>query len=114
MGGRLLDPDDSRVDLFTEAGALRVVPVGEMDYAARSKLDQAYLELTERAPRDVVVDLSATSFLDSFGLGFLLRLQQWVAKSGHHMTIVAVPRRVRRALSLTGLDRILTVAAEPA
>lgn len=114
MRGGALNSDGSRVDLVVEPDGLRVCPVGEIDYAARPQLDNAYRQVTERATRDIVIDLSATSFLDSFGMGFLLRLQQWATATGHRMTIVAVPQRVRRALAMTGLDRVLTVVPGPA
>lgn len=106
---RRLDAAKNRVELVPGPGTLRVALVGEVDYAMRGRLDDAYDALTEQPPGDVVADLAGTTFLDSVGLGFLVRLHRLVAQRGRTLTVASPPRHVRRALMLTGLDRVLTV-----
>jgi anti-sigma B factor antagonist len=113
MHDKVLDPGGNRVEFLPGQGGLRVALIGEVDYASRGELDDAYTALTEYPPADVVADLARTTFLDSVGLGFLVRLHHWVTSAGHVLTVAAPPTHVRRALMLTGLDRVLTITPQP-
>jgi anti-anti-sigma factor len=59
----------------------------------------------------VVVDLSATTFLDSTGLGFLVRLDRQVGLRGHMITVVGARPSIVRVLEISGLDQIFPVLA---
>src|SRR5215207_3895283 len=89
------DTGSNRVEVIPGKGALRIALVGDVDYGARHKLDDAYLSHTE--------------FLGSIGLGFLVQVHKWASKRGYGLTIESPPRRVRRALSLTRLDQVLHI-----
>jgi len=105
----MFDPGGNRIELMPREAALHVALIGEIDYAIRDKLDDAYAALTQHPPADIIVDLADTSFLGSVGLGFLVQIHRWVTDSGHQLSVDAPPRHVRRALMLTGLDQVLTV-----
>jgi anti-anti-sigma factor len=112
MADRQLGADGNHVRVVPGENGMRVVLTGDVDYASRGQLDDAYLALTEHPPGPVVADLANTTFLDSVGLGFLVQLHQWAADRGHGLTLESPPRHVRRALTLTGLDRVLTITPE--
>jgi anti-sigma B factor antagonist len=112
MQDRMLDPGSDWVEMIPGEGRFRIALIGDVDYAARGRLDEAYHALSEQPPGDVVADLAGTTFLDSGGLGFLVRVHRLVTKHGHQLTVLAPPAHVRRALMVTGLDRVLTITAE--
>ena len=112
MQDRTLNPEGNRIELVPGQAALRVALIGEVDYAVRTKLDDAYTAVTKYPPADIVIDLADTTFLGSVGLGFLVQVHRWVTDSGHHVTVAAPPRHVRRALMLTGLDQVLTITVD--
>jgi len=112
MQNRMLDPGSNRVELIPGQSGFRVALIGDVDYAARGKLDDVYMALAEHPPGDVIADLADTTFLDSGGLGFLVRVHRLVTQHGHQLTVVAPPAHVRRALMLTGLERVLTITAK--
>jgi anti-sigma B factor antagonist len=60
----------------------------------------------EQAPR-VVVDLGATTFMDSSGLGALVSGLKTCRQAGGDLRIAAAGEQVRTVLRLTNLDRIL-------
>jgi anti-sigma B factor antagonist len=109
----LFDTGAGNVEVIAEPSGLCVVATGEIDYEARSRLDEVYHAVAEQPPCDVVVDLGRTTFLDSVGLGFVVRLHKQVSLRGHQLTVVASPQQVRRMFGLTGLDRVLTIATQP-
>ena len=55
----------------------------------------------------VVVDLQATTFIDSAGLGTLVGAHRRMRERGGRLRIVRPPALVSRAFELTGLDEVL-------
>jgi anti-anti-sigma factor len=105
-------PTRPRTEVYclTDEQPLRIFPVGDVDLSSKAQLDAALETIAAAAPGDVVVDLSATTFLDSTGLGFLVRLNRQVHSTGHRVTLTEPRGSVARVLELSGLDRVVTVA----
>jgi anti-sigma B factor antagonist len=55
----------------------------------------------------IVVDLSATEFIDSSGLGALVAALKIARKAGGDLRIAAPTRQVSTVLELSNLDRVL-------
>jgi anti-anti-sigma factor len=110
MTDDMYDTGAGTVAVQAEDGRIVVRASGEIDYEAHRELDAVFDAVAERQPCDVVVDLGRTTFVDSVGLGFLVRLHNQVLKAGRRMTVVDASRQLRRTFGLTGLDRVLTLA----
>jgi anti-sigma B factor antagonist len=104
-------PNHFRVDVHTTAGRAVVITVsGELDLASCPMLEQ---ELDRALMADValvVVDLSGLDFIDSTGIGLLVRAHKQAQDSGHELGLVQGGGQVQRLLSLTGLSDRLAVA----
>ena len=72
-------------------GAERMELRGELDIGTAPKLEQAVERALEDGCRDVVLDLSGTTLLDSSGLGALLRAKRSVDASQGSMTVHSPP-----------------------
>ncbi|GII85426.1 hypothetical protein Ssi03_34160 [Sphaerisporangium siamense] len=88
-------------------GTCTVVEVaGELDMNAvprlRAELDVA---LKARRPPRMVLDLSATAFCDSLGLGLLVSTLNRVRETGGALALVVAPGMISRLLTITNLDR---------
>ncbi|MGB7566421.1 MAG: STAS domain-containing protein [Chitinivibrionales bacterium] len=59
----------------------------------------------------VVLDLSKTSNLFSSGLGLIIRVRKWVAKSNGFICLVNVSRKIRAILETVHLDKVFTIYA---
>jgi anti-sigma B factor antagonist len=70
-------------------------------------LRNAVADLVEAGHARVVVDLSATDFIDSSGLGALIAALKSARAAGGDLRIAAVPETVGTVLRLTNLDRVL-------
>jgi anti-sigma B factor antagonist len=57
-----------------------------------------------------VVDLSEVTFLDSTGLGVLIKTLSHLRENGAEMAVVATTARVLKVLTITGMDQVMTVA----
>ena len=80
---------------------------GELDVASSQALEHELTKLQDVAT--VIVDLRALSFLDSTGLGVLVRAHQLAKDGGRRFGLVRGNGQVDRLLTLTGLDRELLV-----
>lgn len=96
----------SHVTRIEESGASVLIPVGEFDVSSVEILRGAVLEAVAETPR-VVVDLSQTTFLDSMGLGALVGGARRSREAGGWLRLVNPRANVRRALSLTELDKVI-------
>ncbi|HET9074085.1 MAG TPA: STAS domain-containing protein [Solirubrobacteraceae bacterium] len=80
---------------------------GELDVSSSPALED---ELSRVSGLPVIVlDLSDLEFIDSTGLGVLVKSHQRVRDEGGRLAIVEGGGQVRRLLELTGLDQQLTL-----
>lgn len=91
-------------------GATRVVAcAGEVDLATVSQLRTALTDEMLDGPVDLVIDLSKVTFMDSSGLGALVGAHRKARLFQGRLTVVATSSSLLRLLTITGLDRVLTV-----
>jgi anti-sigma B factor antagonist len=93
------------------AGEGRIIVLevgGECDASKLDELNEALHEVVEQQPREVVIDLACTTFIDSLTLGALTAAAKQVRARGGLVAVVrARAPEVRRAFEITGLDRYL-------
>ncbi len=65
--------------------------VGELDIASGTTLDEAVVEALDDGCREVVIDLGRTTFVDSAGLGALIRAVRSVDQEHATMSVVSPP-----------------------
>ena len=95
----------------TQAGReLTAVLRGELDMAATGGLRRCVDAAAGR--RGLVIDLGATTFLDSSALKELLRANAELARQGTRLVLTGVPPTVRRLLELTGTTGLFAIAAD--
>lgn len=82
--------------------------VGEWDSLSDGTLTaQLHTLLEDEGFRNIIVDATRLSFLDSSRLGALVALHQATAQRGGWLRVASPPRAVRRPIALTGLDQII-------
>ncbi len=93
----------------TEAGdTARVELRGELEHGTVVHLGFALSGLSETT-RNVTLDLGGVTFVDSSGLGALVAALRYCRDRGGTLVLAGPRPGVRRLLSLTGLDRVMTV-----
>jgi len=101
------------IDLETEAvGAATVVrPKGRLDMVAAPQLRTLLDRLIAEGSSLVVVDFSATDFVDSSGLGAVVSGLRAARQAGGDLRIACVAGQVATVLGLTTLDRVFRAHA---
>jgi anti-sigma B factor antagonist len=95
------------VGLAERGDALVLSLAGELDLADVPALRQTLRRAVERSPRRLVVDLTEVTFVDSTVLGALVEARS--ALGGDAFALAAPGLEVRRALQVSGLDRLFAV-----
>lgn len=87
-----------------------VAPHGSLDLASSRDLASRLAELAGCGGPVAVVDLSAITFMDSVGLGVVLKAANRFHRQGKRLVILAPPGPVRRMLDFAGVvDRLSVV-----
>lgn len=70
----------------------------------------ALIERIEEEPKDVVLNFSDVSFLNSSNISRLLRLRKVLVDQKHHLCLCGIAVQVWGVFLLTGLDSLFDVA----
>ena len=98
----------------TEAGAVRVVLVGELDIATTPEAEAELRAQEDHGAQVIILDLRGLTFMDSTGLRLLVAADSRAREGGHRLAIVRGPEAVHRVLEITGLDAKLDLIDDPA
>lgn len=95
-----------------DVASVQVVQVeGELDLASVPRVREELHEALATRPAQLVVDLSACTFVDASALSMLVDVHRRAWREGGVLTLRGCSPRVLRLLSLTGLRRVFDVAA---
>ncbi len=103
------DPPFSVTTEPTRAGVVTVVVAGEIDTATAPEFEHALIGAIRRNDAMVlIVDMTAVTFIDSSGLGALVRAFERNRQVGRgRVAIVSQDPRLATLLEVTRLDRVL-------
>jgi len=82
---------------------------GEVDLATAPELDTVLLAAIVNQPQEIVIDLTDVTFLDSTGLGVIVRALKRTRERGTTLNLIASNERVLKVFAITGLDTILSI-----
>ncbi|MFE6410735.1 STAS domain-containing protein [Streptomyces sp. NPDC057837] len=100
--------DEIELTLTPTAGPAAVATVtGEIDLHNAPGLRTRALELINQGHHHLILDLSGVGFCDSAGLGALIGIWHGAQAAGGSLALAAVPDRLMRMLTLTGVDSLL-------
>lgn len=100
---------DLCVEVSAGTVACEVQLRGALDAATAGQLDAVVDELVRSGYRHLVLDLSELEFLAAAGLHVLVRAHTLLRAAGGELTLVKLPRMVRRVLAITELDTTFTI-----
>lgn len=83
--------------------------VGEVDIHTVPGLAAGVAEILQESTGSVVIDLTDVSFIDSSGLGELVRAHRELADRGRQMRLACSRPTLLRLFDITGVDELFTV-----
>jgi anti-sigma B factor antagonist len=97
-----------RLDVDDRDDHAVVTATGEIDVETAGSLSESVTEALAQAPR-VLLDLSAVTFIDSTGLGVLVRAHRAAEARGGFFAVVHPTPQTRKLVRVLGLDQLLHV-----
>jgi anti-sigma B factor antagonist len=82
---------------------------GEVDLYTAPEFKQQLLEVIGQGGKDVVVDFSNTTFIDSTTLGVLVGGVKRLRPTGGQLTLVCNDRNITKIFEITGLDKVFPI-----
>src|SRR5262245_58632973 len=82
---------------------------GEVDLYTAPEFKQQLLDVIAQGGKDVVVDFSNTTFIDSTTLGVLVGGVKRLRGQDGRLLLVSSDRNITKIFEITGLDRVFTI-----
>jgi anti-sigma B factor antagonist len=82
---------------------------GEVDLYTAPEFKQQLLEVITQGGRNVIVDFSDTTFIDSTTLGVLVGGVKRLRSNDGQLSLVCSDRNITKIFEITGLDRVFTI-----
>ena len=99
-----------------EQGRVAIVRIGEtrLTYSILSDFSEAVAELIADGKREILVDLSPVTYVDSATIGCLMDLYRQVKGADGQLKLSGVQKRVETMLTLTGAQNFIEVHPDEA
>ena len=82
---------------------------GEVDLYTAPEFKQQLLDVIGKGAKEVVVDFSDTTFIDSTTLGVLVGGVKRLRTNDGQLSLVCSDRNITKIFEITGLDRVFTI-----
>ena len=82
---------------------------GEVDLYTAPEFKERMVELIESGKKQIVVDLSKATFIDSTTLGVLVGGVKRLRTNDGQLSLVCSDRNITKIFEITGLDRVFTI-----
>jgi anti-sigma B factor antagonist len=89
-----------------------VVLSGELDMATASELTGVLDQVVAHGSREVVLDLSGLTFIDSSGIAALVEAQHRLSEQGRELSVHGARHSALRVFEISGLVDFLHVQSE--
>ena len=99
-------------DIKTEqvgADSYVIALAGEVDLYTAPEFKQQLLDVIGQGGKEVVVDFSDTTFIDSTTLGVLVGGVKRLRSNDGQLSLVCSDRNITKIFEITGLDRVFTI-----
>ena len=99
------------IDVQVEGSRVKAAVSGDFDMQATFSVEPALEDALDRPDLDALeIDLSRLRFIDSTGIGVLLRVEEQARTRGVALSIVPAPPRVQRVFEVSGVGDALPFA----
>ena len=91
------------MQVFSEGGVIRIVPIGEIDMASANTFETVAEQVVLSHPERIELDLAGVEFIDSSGLRAIVLLRNKARIEDIDLVATGLSPAAERILELTGL-----------
>jgi anti-anti-sigma factor len=97
-----------------QAGGISIVRVGEtrLMYPMLGDFSGAVGALVAAGRRDILIDLTPVTYVDSATIGCFMDLYRQISSTGGHLKLSGVQKRVETMLTMTGAQNFIEIHAD--
>ncbi len=97
-----------------QSGAVSIVRIGEtrLMYPVLGDFSSAVTGLVTTGKKEILIDLTPVTYIDSATIGCLMDLYRQVSGAGGHLKLSGVQKRVETMLTLTGAQNFIEIHAD--
>lgn len=97
-----------------QSGAISIVRIGEarLMYPMLGDFSSAVTGLVAAGRREILIDLSPVTYVDSATIGCLMDLYRQVNAAGGHLKLSGIQKRVETMLTMTGAQNFIEIHAD--
>ena len=97
-----------------QSGGVAIVRVGEtrLMYPILSDFSTAVSALVAGGQKQILIDLTPVTYVDSATIGCLMDLYRQVHNAGGHLKLSGVQKRVETMLTMTGAQNFIEIHAD--
>jgi anti-sigma B factor antagonist len=97
-----------------QTGTISIVRVGEtrLMYPILSDFATAVSGLVASGQKEILIDLTPVTYVDSATIGCLMDLYRQISSAGGHLKLSGVQKRVETMLTLTGAQNFIEIHAD--
>jgi anti-anti-sigma factor len=97
-----------------QSGGVSIVRIGEsrLMYPILSDFSSAIAALIAAGQREILIDLTPVTYVDSATIGCLMDLYRQISTAGGHLKLSGVQKRVETMLTLTGTQNFIEIHAD--
>ena len=89
--------------------AFVIALAGEVDLYTAPEFKQQLLDVIGKGAKNVIVDFTNTTFIDSTTLGVLVGGVKRLRSNDGQLSLVCSDRNITKIFEITGLDRVFTI-----
>ena len=97
-----------------QSGGVAIVRVGDarLMYPMLGDFSAIVNSLVASGKRDILIDLTPVTYVDSATIGCLMDLYRQISSAGGHLKLSGVQKRVETMLTLTGAQNFIEIHAD--
>jgi anti-sigma B factor antagonist len=97
-----------------QVGHVSIVRIGEtrLMYPILGDFSSAVTTLLAAGNREILIDLTPVSYVDSATIGCLMDLYRQTSSAGGHLKLSGVQKRVETMLTMTGAQNFIEIHAD--
>lgn len=88
---------------------IAIAIAGEVDLYTAPRFKEELVRAVDSGAALVLIDLTATTFIDSTTLGVLVGGLRRLRPNGGELVLIIVDRNIRKIFEITGLDRVFPI-----
>jgi anti-sigma B factor antagonist len=106
-------PAPLEIHTKVEADKAELTVAGELDLGTATQLECAVQAALSRGPRELVIDLSKLTFMDSTGLRLFIAMYDEAAENGWTLQLLHPRGETLRIFEISGTDEHLPLVKAP-